>query len=151
MALHDDIKLLSAVPLFQGMNDDQLRLIAFGAERRHVSAGQTLFRESSPAECAYVIVSGSFELSSLARGGASQPQGTAGVGVMLSELALVTLVERKFTAVARDDSEVIRITRALFHRLMEEYPVVAAAISERIRDNIAGMVGAITPMERHFV
>ncbi len=49
MALTDDIMLLGQVPLFAGFSDDQLRLIAFGAERRRVAAGQTLFREHSPS------------------------------------------------------------------------------------------------------
>ena len=45
MALNDDIRLLSQLPLFHGMGDEPLRLIAFGADRRRVSEGQTLFRE----------------------------------------------------------------------------------------------------------
>lgn len=46
MALTDDIRLLSQLPLFHGMGEEPLRLIAFGADRRHVSPGQTLFREN---------------------------------------------------------------------------------------------------------
>jgi len=100
MALADDIELLAKVPLFAGLSSDQLRLIAFGAEHRPVGAGQALFRERSPAECAYVVARGTFELSSLARGGKPRVEGVAGPGVMLSELALVSMVERKFTAIA---------------------------------------------------
>ena len=36
MALSDDIALLSKVPLFAGLADDKLRLMAFGAERRRL-------------------------------------------------------------------------------------------------------------------
>ncbi len=147
MALSDDIELLSAVPLLQGLDADQLRLIAFGAEHRHVSAGQALFREKTPADCAYVIARGQFELSLLGRGGKPRIEAVAGVGTMLSELALATMVERKFTAIALEDSDVIRITRALFHRLLEEYPAMAAVVGDRIRDNIAALAfdaGAMT-------
>ena len=151
MALTDDIRLLSKVPLFQDLGDDQLRLIAFGAERRHVPGGQILFREKSPAECAFVVAAGGFELSILGRNGKPKVEATATPGTMLSELALVTLVERKYTAVAIEDSEVLRITRALFQRLMEEYPAVAAVIQERIRDNIATMIGDLSSMQRQFV
>jgi len=150
MALTDDIRLLSKVPLFQDLGDDQLRLIAFGAERRHVPGGQILFREKSPAECAFVVVSGSFELSILGRNGKPKVEATATPGTMLSELALVTLVERKFTAVAQSDSDVIRITRSLFHRLLEEYPDVAAIVEGRIRDNISGMAKAAAAMQYRF-
>ncbi|OWK23555.1 hypothetical protein AJ87_34210 [Rhizobium yanglingense] len=52
MALTDDINMLSQQPLFKGMSADQLRLVAFGADRRLISTGQMLFREGSPAESA---------------------------------------------------------------------------------------------------
>ena len=150
MALTDDIRLLSQVPLFQDLGDDQLRLIAFGAERRHVPGGQVLFREKSPAECAFVVAGGSFELSILGRNGKPKLETIATPGTMLSELALVTLVERKFTAVAQGDSDVIRITRLLFHRLLEEYPDVAAIVEGRIRENIASMAKAAAAMQYRF-
>ncbi|MDM9624309.1 cyclic nucleotide-binding domain-containing protein [Rhizobium sp. S152] len=139
MALNDDIRLLSQLPLFGGMSEDQLRLIAFGADRRAISAGQMLFREGSPAECAYVVLSGEMELISTGRNGQPEVQAVAGTGTLLSELALITLVERKFTAVASSDTSVLRITRSLFHRLIEEYPDAARLIENRIRDNIAAL------------
>ncbi len=150
MALIDDIRLLSQLPLFQGMGEEQLRLIAFGADRRHIAAGQALFREKSPAECAYVITRGSFELSTLDQGGTPKVEAVAGEGMLLSELALVTLVERKFTAVALEDSDVIRITRALFHRLIEEYPEAARLIENRIRENFASMARRAAAMLHRF-
>ncbi|MDM9649674.1 cyclic nucleotide-binding domain-containing protein [Rhizobium sp. S163] len=139
MALNDDIQLLAQLPLFNGMSEDQLRLIAFGADRRVISNGQMLFRESSPADSAYVIVSGSVELSHTGRDNKPEVQAVVGSGTLLSELALVTLVERKFTAIAREDTAIIRITRSLFHRLIEEYPDAALLIQQRIRDNIAAL------------
>ena len=150
MGLQDDIRILSTVPLFAGMNDDQMRLVAFGAERRHLSAGQTLFREKAPAECADVVARGRFELSSLGRGGKPRVEAVAERGTMLSELALVTMVERKYTAVAMEDADVIRITRALFHRLLEEYPEMAAIIEARIRASISGLIDGAAAMADRF-
>jgi CRP-like cAMP-binding protein len=150
MALIDDIRLLERVPLFQGMGEEPLRLIAFGADRRQIGAGHALFREKSPAECAYVVTRGSFELSTVAKDGTSKVEAVAGAGTLLSELALVTLVERKFTAVAAEDSDVIRITRSLFHRLIEEYPEAAQLIENRIRENIASMARQAAAMLHRF-
>jgi len=150
MALNDDINLLAQLPLFHDMKEDQLRLIAFGADRRHIAAGQTLFREKSPAECAYLVVSGSFELTTLDVTGAVKVAAVATAGTLLSELALVTLVERKYTAVALEESDVIRITRALFHRLIEEYPEAARLIETRVRENFAAMARQAAGMLHRF-
>lgn len=150
MALNDDIRLFSQLPLFHGMDEDQLRLIAFGADRRTITAGQTLFRERSPAECAYVLASGSLELSTMDAKGNSEVQTTVKPGTLLSELALITLVERKYTAVALEDSVVIRISRALFHRLIEEYPDAAMLIEARVRENFKAMVAKASAMMHRF-
>ena len=150
MALIDDIRLLARLPLFHDMGEEQLRLIAFGADRRHLAAGQTLFREKSPAECAYVVARGSFELSTHDATGVTRVAGLAAEGTLLSELALVTLVERKFTAVALEESDVIRITRALFHRLIEEYPDAARLIESCVRDNLTAMAKQAAAMLHRF-
>lgn len=151
MALSDDIRLLSSVPLFQGLDDDQLRLVAFGAERRNVGKGQALFREHSPAECAFVVARGRFDLYTEGRDGIAELDRSVGPGTLLSELALVTMVERKFTAVAADDGEVLRIPRTLFHRLLEEYPAVARLLEARIKENLVNLANAAAAMQRRFI
>ncbi|TWF50179.1 cyclic nucleotide-binding domain-containing protein [Neorhizobium alkalisoli] len=150
MALTDDIRLLSQVPLFRELDADQLRLIAFGAERRSTAAGQELFRQQSPAESAFIVAKGRFDLYSTDRTGKSQIEKTVGPGTLLSELALVTMVERKFTALAAEDAETLRIGRPLFQRLLEEYPQVGRIIEARIRDNIAGLAKAALAMQSRF-
>lgn len=148
--LQDDIQLLSSVPLFAGMSDNQLRLVAFGAERRRLSPGQALFREHAPAECAYIVADGAIDLTITGRDGKPELRETVPAGTLLSEIALITLVERKYTATARGDAEVLRITRALFQRLMEEYPPVAAMVQGRLKQNLAAMVEGIGALERYF-
>lgn len=150
MSLTEDIRLLSQVPLFRDMNDDQLRLVAFGAERRQVTTGQQLFREKSPAESAFIVARGRFELLMADRNGETKVEATVGPGTLLSELALVTMVERKFTAIAIEDSEALKISRSLFHRLLEEYPQVGRVIESRIRDNIASLAKAAAAMQDRF-
>ncbi|MBP1845028.1 CRP-like cAMP-binding protein [Rhizobium petrolearium] len=150
MSLAEDIRLLSQVPLFKNMNSDQLRLVAFGAERRQVAPGQELFREKSPAESAFIVAKGRFELLMSDRNGEMKVEATVGPGTLLSELALVTMVERKFTALAITESEALKISRTLFHRLLEEYPEVGRVIESRIRDNIASLAKAAAAMGHRF-
>jgi CRP-like cAMP-binding protein len=150
MALADDIKLLAQVPLFSQLQGDQLRLVAFGAERRSIAAGQELFRERSPAESAFIVARGRFDLYATDRDGQVSLQRSVGAGTLLSELALVTMVERKFTAVAAEDSETLKITRSLFERLLEEYPDVGRVIEARIRENIANLAQAAAALQYRF-
>lgn len=139
MALNDDIALLSTVTLFGDVGEDKLRLIAFGAERRKLQAGQVLFREGTPADCAFVVASGRFELTRAGRDGHAEPLGVAEPGALLGELAMVTEINRSMTAIAADDSEVIRINRPLFRRMLEEYPDIADLVRDRITATLSGL------------
>jgi CRP-like cAMP-binding protein len=150
LSLNDDIALLSNVSLFAEIGDDKLRLIAFGAERRRVAKGHELFREGAPADCAYAVAAGSFSLSKLDAEGRPQPVDSVGRGALLSELALISMVERKFTATANEDSEVIRINRPLFRRMLEEYPEVTALVEARIRDNLQAMIRRVEALAGRF-
>ena len=150
MALNDDIALLSLVPLFADIDEDKLRLIAFGAERRRLNKGQQLFREGAPADCAFAVASGAFSLTRSLADGSTQVIGTVGRGTLLSELAMISFVERKFTATAEADSEVIRITRPLFRRMLEEYPQVAVVVEARIKDNLQSMIANMGRLAHRF-
>ena len=58
MALDDDIRILSGVGLFAELTQEQLRLLAFGAETMRFAAGREIYRENATADCAYVIARG---------------------------------------------------------------------------------------------
>jgi DNA-binding response OmpR family regulator len=150
VALNDDIDLLSSVSLFSDIGEDKLRLIAFGAERRKLQAGQMLFRENTPADCAFVVADGSIELSRSTRHGQSETIGTARRGTLLGELAMVTAVDRSMTAIALDAAEVIRINRPLFRRMLEEYPEIAGIVRERISANLAELNNGLSKIADRF-
>ena len=50
MALDEDVRTLSGVELFAGFTQEQVRLLAFGAENMHLPAGRTLYREGDQAD-----------------------------------------------------------------------------------------------------
>ena len=151
MALKDDIKLLSSVPLFSSMSTEQLKLIAFGAERMRAGEGEVLFHAGDQADCAYVVVSGRIALSQRNRLGEDVLVSSAASGTLLSELAMISNVERKYLAVVKEDSELLKITRTLFYRLLEEYPEVGSTIEDRIRGNLQTMTREIEGIKHRFV
>jgi CRP-like cAMP-binding protein len=150
MALKDDIALLRQVPAFNELEEDHLRLLAFGAERHPLDDGQVLYREKSVADCAYVIARGVVELSRIDRSGQPVDAGEASNGAMLGELAMVVPVERQSTAIARGPAEVMRITRALFHRMVEEYPEVGHRTEARLRARYTELAGRLSELSRKF-
>jgi len=134
MSIEDDIAFLERVPTLAVLGREALRILAIGAENRYVHDGVALFKDGETADAAYVVQEGSFEL---AMPGMTQPS-TAGVGVLIGELALITETTRSTTATAREPSTVIRIPRSLFLKMLEGYPDAA----RRLRNAIAARVNA---------
>ena len=149
MALEDDIRILAAVSLFHGFSEEQLRLLAFGAETIRLTAGRELFREGATADCAFVVVRGSVSLYR-ERGGVRQIIATAKPPDLLGEYALITDVKRMTGARIEVDSEVMRLSRKLFRRILEEYPEAAVTLHDRIAHDLTEMLGRIGQLAPRF-
>jgi len=149
MALDDDIRILSAVRLFEGFTQEQLRLLAFGAETTILNADRKLYREDDEADSAYIVVRGRIALYR-EQDGERIPISTAGPGAMLSELALIADTKRLTSASAAVDSEVIRLSRKMFRRILEEYPEVALKLHQRISEEFQAMIRRIEELAPRF-
>jgi CRP-like cAMP-binding protein len=132
MSIEDDIAFLERVPMLAVLGREALRILAIGAENRYVHDGVALFKEGEPADAAYVVQEGSFDLITDGKGAPS----TVGAGALIGELALITEIVRSATASAREPSTVIRIPRSLFLKMLEGYPDAA----RRLRNAVSGRV-----------
>ncbi|MFZ1814882.1 MAG: cyclic nucleotide-binding domain-containing protein [Rhizobiaceae bacterium] len=136
MRLEHDIAQLMRVELFQGFQPEQLRLLAFGAEHERLRKGTILYEEGEEADGGYVVVSGQVDLL-LFRGKRELVVDSCLEGALLGEVALITPNLRVTHAMARTDSEVLVISRRLFHRMLNEFPETAALIHRRISQSVS--------------
>ena len=149
MAIDDDIRLFSAVSFFQGLTSEHLRLLAFGSERLVLREGRELFRANQAADCGFVVASGEIELHAEGPEG-KQSHGRYKRGALLGELALIAPGRRPTFATAATESEVIRISRSSFLRIMTEYPEVAHLLHKRLSGDLTGMVRKIARLGPSF-
>ncbi|EKF40540.1 cyclic nucleotide-binding domain-containing protein [Nitratireductor indicus] len=139
MALDDDIRVLSGVGLFEGFTREQLRLIAFGAESMTLGAGRDIYAEGAPADCAFIIASGSVVLFS-EQEERRQVVDKLGPGEILGELALITEGRRLTSAMTESETRLVRLSRSTFHRILEEFPETAVLLHRRISKNLQAMI-----------
>jgi len=149
LALEDDIRILSGVGLFSELTDEQLRLLAFGAEDVRFSAGREIFAEGQPADCAYVVASGRVVLYRDA-GGEAVALSRLGEGSILGELALIAPGRRPTYAAAETDVAAIRLSRTLFLRILQEYPDVAARLHSRMTRDLQEFLKSIETVAPRF-
>jgi CRP-like cAMP-binding protein len=142
MALDDHIRILSGVRLFEGFTQEQLRLLAFGAEVMRLQAGKKLYREDDDADSAYIVMRGRIGLFR-EHDGERVEVSTADTGVVLGEMALIADSRRLTSAEAISDADVLRINRSMFRRILEEYPGTAEALRERIIEDLQALIRRI--------
>ena len=138
MALDDDIAILRRVALFQPLDSEQLRLLAFGAEQRTFAPGRALCQAGDRAEGALVLRSGMVTLTDEVDRDVGQADAP---GTLIGETALFHRGTWQVTAIAESECMVMRVPRPLFRRILEEYPDTAemlyAAMVKRLSTDIA--------------
>lgn len=149
MALDDDIRILSDVGLFEGFTQEQLRLLAFGAETTLLGADKKLYREDDEADSAYVVVAGRIVLYREGEG-ERLVIGHVGPGAIMGELALIADTRRLTSASAEIDSEVLRLNRRMFRRILEEYPDLAVQLHRRISAELQAFLQKIESLAPRF-
>jgi CRP-like cAMP-binding protein len=136
MSLEHDIAFFEQVPTFAVLGKSALRILAIGAETRHLQSGAVLFYAGELADGGYVVQEGSLllEPNSPLEG----EQFTAGPGTLVGELALLTDTVCSATAIAKEPTVVIRISRSLFRKMLEGYPAAAKQLRDMMAERIDG-------------
>ena len=134
MSIEDDVVLLERVPTLRLLGTTALRMVAIGSELRNVSRGDLLFRAGDEADAGFIVQRGAFRIED-----GAGAEIVAGPGALIGELALVVAMRRPSTALALENSTVIRIARSLFQRVLESDPGAA----RRLRDELASRTSQI--------
>jgi len=123
MSLDDDIALFEQVPTLAVLGKSALRVLAIGAETRSLPSGAVLFYAGELADGGYVVQQGSVLLEpGMPLEGKEM---TVGPGALIGELALLTDMVSPATAIAKEPTVLIRISRNLFKKMLEGYPASA--------------------------
>lgn len=145
MSLIEDIALLQTVPVFADFADDHLRLLAFSAESLDYRNGSTLFDEGERADGALVVAEGKLSLRKRGPEGYDEVE-VVTPGTLLGETALLVDAKRPCRAVAVGAVRVIRIRRALFKRMIQEYPELAQRLFDKQAARFQTTVAALRPI-----
>ena len=127
MSIEDDVALLERVPTLRLLGTAALRMLAIGSEQRDYSNGDYLFNAGDEADAGYIVRRGAIRVED------GDAEVIAGPGSLIGELALIVAMKRPSSAIAIENSTVIRLARSLFQRVLESDPAAA----RRLRDELA--------------
>lgn len=139
MSLDRDIDLMRQVPFFSDFSEDQLRLLAFGAETRVYRARQVMFRQGDLADSGFVLTEGQVRMT-ISEDGIDVQSQVLGPGSLIGEMAMLAETRRVAMATAIEDVRAIQIRRVLFRRVLDEYPDLAVKMHDHMSNRLASMV-----------
>ncbi|MGO8846177.1 MAG: cyclic nucleotide-binding domain-containing protein [Methylocella sp.] len=148
MGLDDNIGRLACNPTFAMIEPDALRLLAFSGDTLILRAGDVLFRRDEISNGGFVVLTGSVALDTSGHGASTarivRPPG------LIGEYALLTETRRPATAIAREPSTVLRISRPLFLRILQEFPESAERLRQSLSERLGQFIGDLGSVREAF-
>jgi CRP/FNR family cyclic AMP-dependent transcriptional regulator len=128
----DPAELLKQTPLFKGLREDDIELLAQSTRIQNYTTGQLIVIEGRVGAAFFILVSGSVEV--LKRRGQSDEVvlATLGPGDFFGELATMKHVPRSATVRALQDTTCLVIRRADFESYIRQFPDVAEKVESTL-------------------
>ena len=148
MGLQDEVGLLKRIPLFSGLEDSKLKLLAFTSERVTFAAGEQLCEEGEIGDSAYIIVDGTADIIVATPDG---PQTVAQVGKndFVGEIAILCDTPRTASVRAVGEVVTLAISKDLFLRLIQEFPQMAVEIMRVLATRLERTTKALAQAAPH--
>lgn len=132
------LELLSGVPVFSTLQEDDLRRIAQLAVPRTFEPGQVVFREGDASDTCYVVHSGQARAIREHPDGRTITLASFGRGDIFGELAMFEDERRSATVEAMQPTTVVAVLGPDMRRLMGEHPEISSrlvvALGRRLRE-----------------
>jgi NTE family protein len=128
---------------------DPISLAALEAElvRICVAGGETLFRENDFADALYIVIAGSLAVTVRGSNGRDMLVARIRSGEIVGEMALLDGGLRSATVEAVRDTELLRLDRLSYERLVERHPksmlALTSLLSKRLRDTTHHLDGQV--------
>jgi CRP-like cAMP-binding protein len=127
--MHVDPARLRTIPLFEGINDDDVNMIAEHMEERGIMAGEHLTREGASGYFFFVILDGT---ASVERSGALLAE--LGPGDFFGEAAIIDASRRTATVTATSEMTCGALFGADFAKYEHDSPELHARIRKVMAD-----------------
>lgn len=127
MSLDADTAALRKVPLFRGVDDQKLRLLAFMSERMEFDEGENLVEEGDFGDVAYIIMKGAADVVINTPSG-EQLVAQVGENDFVGEIAILIDVPRTATVRATTPLTALAVSKESFFKLITNFPDMSVEV-----------------------
>jgi CRP/FNR family transcriptional regulator, cyclic AMP receptor protein len=141
------LSVLRSVPLFRGLNDEDLVAFAQLTRERAHPRGSVIVFQDDPGDALYLVAAGQVKVVLIAEDGREVILSVLREGSFFGEMAVIDEEPRSAHVIAMEDATLLVLQREDFHRQLRSSPGVAISLlkelSRRLRladEKIAGLV-----------
>jgi CRP/FNR family transcriptional regulator, cyclic AMP receptor protein len=149
MSVKASAETLRSIPIFADCEPVHLQVLAFSAIQQQFPAGADILVQDQVGNAGYLLLSGAVSLFRDDGAGIAQ-LGEAGPGAFLGETAMIAGGAYAMTARATVPVDTVRIERALFVRVAEEYPEFGTRVFRALARRLEGTLGEFTDAKLLF-
>ena len=120
--------LMVKIPMFAGLNDDELEIVRNHIELFKVEQGATLFEEGDQGDSVCFVVNGRLEVTKRTITGEDFVLNTLARGQSVGELSIIDKRPRSATVRAKTEATLFTLTRSNFEKIMQEHSAITIKI-----------------------
>ena len=137
------LTVLSHVPIFADLSDEELRALAQHTATVHVAASELIFAEGDPCEGFYVVESGEVKIFKTAPSGREQILTIERPGDSVAEVPVFDGGPYPASAMAIAETVMLFISKRDFRRVVLEHPEVGLKVLKAVGRRLRRLVGLI--------
>lgn len=136
---------IAAIPLFQGLDEVTVGLLAAGSERRSFGAGELVFSEGERPGGLYVLESGWVRAVKISPQGREQVLQFIGPGEAFNTVAIFSR-QNPASVIALEQSAVWVVSVGTIEEMLAERPQFARRVLENMADRLMYLVGLVADL-----
>lgn len=141
--MNDVYSILSRVPLFADLSEDEMRALAARATTRDAPAGQQIFSEGDPCQGFFVVETGEVKIYKTAASGREQILTIEHAGDTVAELPVFDGGPYPASAIALTNARLLFVSKRDFRALVIEHPEVGLKVLRAVGSRLRRLVGLI--------
>ncbi len=146
--LDHKIELLQLVPLFSGLSEDLLSVVANSGQKTFFEAGDKLITEEEAGNASYLIMTG--KAGCLRIEGGETFTEDLWPGTLVGELGMLIETVYSVTVTAQERLRALAFHRDTFRSVMEAHPELAQHISEKLLIRLHGLAAEIRTVDQRL-
>lgn len=118
--------------LFEKIDENILEGLYAEVTHKVLSSGETLFQQGTPSDALYFVIKGHLKATSKQEDSSQTLLGEISVGEIVGEMQILVGGKRTAEVSAVSETELVRLPKAAFERLAEQYPDILLKTPENL-------------------